>query len=533
MEFGVLCNPTMASILDPPIALKVAKMQERVCWQHPLLVQHQIDQTRLILEDGGAEDPQFSFLVIGDSGSGPHPDHHPQRHLAEQILPHLVDCRFMLHTGDVVYQVGSSEQYPQNFIRPYREWLVGGDRPNQIAFDGMVFKFPILPVLGNHDYYNLPWLYGALVQLSRPLRRLLGINLNPNIGWHGSGVGDAYARAFLDYLQALPHEALETHINHHYGPWGKTGQGLRYQPGQFTRLPNRYYRFRYGGIDFFALDSSTLNDPTAASSKGVDRVQHQQLLKAHDQRLQHQQQEILAEAAHLAHDRYRQERLDDLQAKLEQLEEIRLDLQKQLNTREKSWIDAEQLTWLRDGLIASWADSNSRGRILFFHHPPYVTESTKWNQGQTLAIRYQLRWVLDQVVAAVPQLGTGQPPVNLVINGHAHCFEHLRSLDTGYGDSHIDWLVCGGSGLSLRRQRPEGPDLEETRTDSPGKARAIAHSECFVGLTGHQQERRRPYSFIRIDVGDGDKPKFRVTPHISERYHQTWRDYPLNPLMLG
>jgi hypothetical protein len=334
-------------------------------------------------------------------------------------------------------------------------------------------------------------------------------------------------------LHALPYDALESHLRHHYGPWGEASQGLRYQPGEFTRLPNRYYRFRYGGIDFFALDSSTLNDPTAALSNSGDRVQRQELLKAHCQKVQHQQQEILAEAAHLAHDPYRQERLDDLQAKLEQLEEIRLDLQKQLNTRGKSWIDAEQLLWLRDGLMASWADPNSRGRILFFHHPPYVTETTKWNQGQTLAMRYQLRWVLDQVVAAVPQLRTGQPPVNLVINGHAHCFEHLRSLDTGYGDSHIDWLVCGGSGLSLRRQRPEGSDLEEPWPDRPAISRPIAHSGCFVGLTGHQRERRRPYSFIRIDVGGDDEPKFRVTPYISERYHQTWRDYTLNPLMLG
>jgi hypothetical protein len=308
---------------------------------------------------------------------------------------------------------------------------------------------------------------------------------------------------------------------------------LRYQPSKFTRLPNRYYRFRYGGIDFFGLDSSTLNDPTAALSNSVDRAQQQESLKAYDQKLQHQQQEILTEVAYLAHDRYRQERLDDLQAKLEQLEEIRLDLQKQLNAREKSWIDTEQLTWLRDSLIASWADPKSRGRVLFFHHPPYVTEATKWNQGQTLALRHQLRWVLDQVVDAVPQLGTSQPPVNLVINGHAHCFEYLRSLDTGYGDSHIDWLVCGGSGLSLRRQRAEGPDLEESRANFPGGTRTIAHSECFIGLTGHQQERRRPYSFIRIDVGEGDEPKFRVTPYISERYHQTWRDYRLNPLMLG
>ncbi|MGB3137082.1 MAG: metallophosphoesterase, partial [Nodosilinea sp.] len=243
----------MASILDPPILTKVAKMKERVCWQHPALRERRVDQTRLMLEDGRSEDREFSFLVIGDSGSGPHPDHHPQRRIAQQMVPHLQDCRFLLHTGDVVYQVGSREQYLENFIKPYREWLVGGDRPTRIAFDQLLFRFPFLVVPGNHDYYNLARLYSILVQLTWPLRKVLRLNLNPNLGWRGSGVGDTYARAFMDYLRALPDSELASHLDRHYGPWDKTTQGLRYQPGQFTRLPNRYYTFRYGGIDFFAL----------------------------------------------------------------------------------------------------------------------------------------------------------------------------------------------------------------------------------------------------------------------------------------
>ncbi|HZG39942.1 MAG TPA: metallophosphoesterase [Nodosilinea sp.] len=267
----------MASILDPPILSKVAKMKERVCWQHPALRNRRIDQTRLILEDGRSDDTEFSFLVIGDSGSGPHPDHHPQRRIAEQMLPHLQDCRFLLHTGDVVYQVGSSEQYPENFIQPYREWLVGGDRPSQIAFDEMLFRFPFLAVPGNHDYYNLPRFYSVLVQLSRPLRKLLKLNLKPNVGWRGSGVGDAYARAFIDYLKTLSDDELEAHLDRHYGPWDENTWGLRYQPGQFTRLPNRYYRFRYGGIDFFGLDSSTFNDPALSPQRSTSASYRQRL----------------------------------------------------------------------------------------------------------------------------------------------------------------------------------------------------------------------------------------------------------------
>ncbi len=72
------------------------------------------------------------------------------------MLPHHDESRFMLHTGDVIYLVGSSEYYQQNFIEPYREFILGGEHPKRIAYDQMIFKLPILPVPGNHDYYNLP-----------------------------------------------------------------------------------------------------------------------------------------------------------------------------------------------------------------------------------------------------------------------------------------------------------------------------------------------------------------------------------------
>lgn len=525
----------MASILDPPILTKIAQMQERVCWQHPALVARHIDQTRLILPNGQT-DNGFSFLVIGDSGSGPHPDHHPQRRIAQAMVPHLSDCQFLLHTGDVVYQVGSREQYPANFIYPYREWLVGGDRPEHIAYDQMVFQFPFLAVPGNHDYYNLPRLYSALVQLTKPLHPLLGFTLTPNIGWQGSGVGDTYARAFLDYLKDIPRDRLASHLDHHYGPWQDGAQGLHYQPGQFTRLPNRYYTFRYGGIDFFALDSSTFNDPSSLLNQSQDPAYRRQLL---DQQadIQRQRQGVIDEALHLrATAPHSQERLDDLQAKIEQFDEMQLDIEKQLHANPTAVVDTEQLLWLKERLIASWQDPEARGRVLYFHHPPYVTEMTKWNQGQTLAIRQNLRWVLDQVVAAVPEQIGDRPLVNLVLNGHAHCFEYLRTVDTGHGDRHINWVVCGGSGLSLRRQRPEGSVLYETFAGRPNQGaaefRLVAKSQLFVGLTGHRTHRRRPYSFLRVDVSDDETPQFTLTPHIAERHHEGWEDYTLDPLVL-
>ena len=160
--------------------------------------------------------------------------------------------------------------------------------------------------------------------------------------------------------------------------------------------------------------------------------------------------------------------------RIEQIEEQILDLRKQMEAGAGGdgssnggsdgdrQGDPEQLGWLRDQLIRSWRDPQARGRILLLHHPPYVTEATKWSQAQTLAVRSRLRQVLDGVAAELGAATGGEPPVNLVLSGHAHCFEILQTLDTGHADSRIPWIICGGSGYSLRRQRAEGADLCET-----------------------------------------------------------------------
>src|SRR5436305_628772 len=59
----------------------------------------------------------------------------------------------------------------------------------------------------------------------------------------GSGMGQAYMQAFVD------------------ADADTTESPLSYRPGEQTRIPNRYYRFRLGMVDFFALDSNTLDAP--------------------------------------------------------------------------------------------------------------------------------------------------------------------------------------------------------------------------------------------------------------------------------
>lgn len=347
--------------------------------------------------------------------------------------------------GDVIYVVGSHEYYPANFIEPYREFLVGGEHPQNIAYDRMTFNLPFLPVLGNHDYYDVPLMYRLLTGSTLRLRRMLRYK-DFEIGWHGSNQGDAYSRAFIDYLATITPEDLHRHLDLHYTAKNDTNRCLRYVPGSFTRVPNRYYSFRYGGIDFFALDSNTWNTPSPLPTTQAGDIYRRELQKRR-QEIDQEEVQILAECDRLNPDQPDDaEQLDDLSAKLDQINEIKLDIEKQLASHDTVNIDFEQLDWLRNRLIESWNTKEVRGRILFFHHPPYVTEATKWNQAQTLAVRHRLRWVFDQVAENLGALVKERPIVDLIFNGHAHCLEYLRTTDTGYADSHLNCIISGGSG---------------------------------------------------------------------------------------
>ncbi|MEA5570280.1 metallophosphoesterase [Calothrix sp. UHCC 0171] len=522
----------MKLVYEVAIAEKIRRMKQRVRWQDPLITARGIDQTRFVLDDGKDDGDEFSFLVIGDSGTGKHQGHNPQREVAKAMLPHQDECRFMLHTGDVVYLVGSSEYYQQNFLKPYREFIVNGDNYHHIAYDNMTFKFPIFPVPGNHDYYDLP-LFWSLVSLgTMPIRRLLQSKLDLDVGWHGSRAGDAYAKAFLDYLksQMMPGD-LAHHLDKHYTAKSDSGYCLRYEPGKFTRLPNRYYTFRYGGIDFFALDSNTFNQP-APIPRTSEGDLHRLQLETSRQALEQQKQQIFDKVNQLnPYNPKDADQLDDSHAQITQIEEIIVDIEKQLAPKQEVAVDIEQLEWLKSQLIESWNNRQVRGRIIFFHHPPYVTEATKWQQAQTLAIRYRLREVFDAVAETIGSLNQNRPLVDLVFNGHAHCLEYLQTQDTGHADSHINWIVCGGSGFSLRRQRPEGVDLMETFTSN--ESRLVANSKLFLGRNGQGSQRRRPYSSIRVDVQAGDVPKFVIRPLVAEWYQRQWLHPEIEPFIVG
>ena len=91
---------------------------------------------------------------------------------------------------------------------------------------------------------------------------------------------------------------MENHLDLHYTVKSHTGVCLRYQPGNLTRLPNRYYTFRYGGIDFFALDSNTFNTPEPLPENQAGDIYRRELLHRR-QKLEQEELQILAECEKL------------------------------------------------------------------------------------------------------------------------------------------------------------------------------------------------------------------------------------------
>ena len=502
-------------------------MSARVRWNHPELIRQGIDQTRLVIDRGKNNpgiDEAFHFLVLGDSGTGRHRFQSPPRRIAERLLPHKADAAFVLHTGDVVYLVGALDQYRLNFMRPYREWLHHGNDWNTISPEGLVFNQPFLPVPGNHDYYDLSLPVALLAGLTLPLRRYLQWFDDIDAGWRGSRQGEAYARVFLDVLNQIPPARLAAHLNLHYDAVWDGQRCMRYRPSVNTRLPNRYFRFRHAGVDVFAIDSNTLITP----EKPTNNRRH---LKG-DSRILEERQTIIYKT--IASSNLDENHRDELFDELETLQEECFDLQRQITQinqiKQGAIVDHEQLEWLKEGLIASHRDPSVRGRILTMHHPAYVTEKTKCNQADTHAIRRQLRHVLDAVVMALgEELGSSRP-VDLVLSGHAHCLEVLRTHDTGYSDSHINWVICGGSGYGLRAQRREGAELTEEKAD--GNTRVVATSKLFVGRNWSAAGGRNGYSGLRLDIAEGRPLSIRLSPLVSCRDSNGWRDADPEPITL-
>ena len=470
-------------------------LSRQVQWQHPMVVRGNIDQTQLSISGSGdrvakdtsikqSSSSEFSFVVMGDTDFGPAKESAPNRFaamFAKQMTAQIDRSQFLLHTGDVTYPVGSYQNYLSGFLRPYRSLLSaeafdGGDRTaaNNLAFNQPIFNKPLLPVPGNHDYAQLPFWPRVRQAFVSFWLQVLSKTFQIKTKRLGGQGGRAYGQIFLDDLERLSPEELKHHLVQHYSaqPDNQTIEEpqtycLNYVPGQFARLPNRYYTFSYQQIDFFALDSNTWS--AADSEPGFDR---------------------------------------------------------------------QQLDWLEEKLVRSWRSPNSRGRVIYLHHSPYTTERSRWQQSDTLWVRRHLRQVLDNVKARLISESDlrldDRPLVDLVLSGHAHCLEHVKTTQTGHADANIDWVVCGGSGLDIRRQRSSGTQIVESlRAGDRSIAKVVAQSLLYAGVHGEKGKNQRFHSFIRIDVPAGELQRLVVRPFVVVKGRSGWQIRALDKIAVG
>jgi hypothetical protein len=75
----------------------------------------------------------FSFMVIGDTGEGDD----PQYAVVPGFLRESQDTSFAVVASDVIYPVGSTDDYGTKFFRPYQD-----------------YPAPVYAVPGNHDWYE-------------------------------------------------------------------------------------------------------------------------------------------------------------------------------------------------------------------------------------------------------------------------------------------------------------------------------------------------------------------------------------------
>ena len=80
------------------------------------------------------DDPdEFSFVLLGDTGEGDG----PQYAVVPGLLKAGAGTRYAVISSDILYPVGTGNEYPDKFFRPYRD-----------------YGAPIYVIPGNHDWYD-------------------------------------------------------------------------------------------------------------------------------------------------------------------------------------------------------------------------------------------------------------------------------------------------------------------------------------------------------------------------------------------
>jgi hypothetical protein len=434
------------------------------------------------------EDPdRFSFLAVGDTGNADAAGiaDSPQDAVAAEMARDSAlpgsdgSAAFVLHLGDVVYMSGERRLYARNFLQPYAPFLTPESKIGDLTF-----RIPFLPVPGNHDYYDvnplLRWLSSVPI-LGSGLRRVSYELFDFSLPRGGSGMGAAYMEAFIR-------------------PPSDPAEPMPYQPGVETRLPNRYYRFRYGCADFFALDSNTLDAPPPWTGEAPrERDDARERLAVLERRSREltvalKREQAVCDEAGLAREAAEASRgLDpDSCERRRRIAEEALDTQRAIAQQQRRLryrpedYDAAQIEWLRAGLEESARERPENWRVVFLHHPLYTSIKNHCERPDVQDVRANLLELLAE-------------HAHLILSGHSHAFEWFRSEQA----PKAALFVSGGGGqISLRPSilMPNRIALHRAEAEA---LRAHGVSECAVagrGPAAADGGHGKLYHYLRVEV---------------------------------
>jgi hypothetical protein len=177
------------------------------------------------------EDPEhYSFLLLGDTGEGDD----PQYAVVPGMLAAGAGTRFALICSDVLYPVGSANEYGTKFFRPYRDYAA-----------------PIYAIPGNHDWYD------GLVGFMRVFCRAPQLPPGPK----PRALTAAWWRGLLWKSPDTPDDAALDRARQ-----------MRAAPEQAAEQPGPYWAMDTGPLRIIGIDTGLLGDLDAEQGAWLREV---------------------------------------------------------------------------------------------------------------------------------------------------------------------------------------------------------------------------------------------------------------------
>jgi predicted phosphodiesterase len=182
----------------------------------------------------------------------------------------------------------------------------------------------------------------------------------------------------------------------------------------------------------------------------------------------------------------------ELSQALLQLSDEALDVQRELALERRRLryrpedYDSQQLAWLDRSLTEAVRARPDGWRIVYMHHPLYTTISNHCERPDTMALRDNLLEIM-------------RGRVHVVLSGHAHAFEWLRSTSM----PGTAFCVTGGGGaLSLRPSilDPRRLYRNRDRYDSLRRAGVTECASAGRGPVAEDGEAGPIYHYLRLEV---------------------------------